>query len=211
MRSIAYESWLKHRTLEGGVCTYTYPGCTPAVLDLGVVSLSWGGAGGVLGLGGAGCDGGAPVLLLVQWVCGFFAVPIWQWRPPSIWLSWTIAGCLSIAAFTLLCPGNTIPLFFSSRTSPRCYLISCCISSIAAHKNTSLASLAIFKARWMSDCSSCTQPPCLTIVADRLKTYKKSVAASRVRIGCYLNQIRLRSLLWGLLNLFLPIPGTLIT
>jgi len=31
----------------------------------------------------------------------------------------------------------------------------------------------------MSDCSSCTRPPCLAKVADMLKTYKKLVAASK--------------------------------
>jgi len=53
----------------------------------------------------------------------------------------------------------------------------------------------IFKARRMSDCWSCTRPPCLAILADMLKTYKKLVAASWGRFGCYLNHIRLRSLL----------------
>jgi len=59
----------------------------------------------------------------------------------------------------------------------------------------SLAILAIFKARRMSDCSSCTWPPCLAIVADMLKTSKKLVAATTVRSRYYLNNIRLHSLL----------------
>jgi len=42
----------------------------------------------------------------------------------------------------------------------------------------SLAILAIFKARHMSDCSSCNRPPCLALVAGMLKTDKKLVAAA---------------------------------
>jgi len=44
-----------------------------------------------------------------------------------------------------------------------------------------------------------------------LKTYKKLVAASKVGSGYYLHCAELRSLLSGLLNLFLPFPGTIIT
>jgi len=129
------------------------------------------------------------VPLRLHRVCGFFAVPFWQGRQLTVEFSRTIAGCLSIAAFTLLCPGNTTPRFFSSQTLAHGVLIRFCISSIVARENTSLAMLAIFKARCMSDCSCCTRPPCLAIVADILKTYKKLVAASRVRISCYLNHI----------------------
>ena len=68
--------------------------------------------------------------------------------------------------------------FFSSWTSARGFLIRCCVSSIAAHENPALAIIAIFKARCMSDCSSCTRPPCLAIVADMLETYQILVAAS---------------------------------
>jgi hypothetical protein len=39
--------------------------------------------------------------------------------------------------------------------------------------------LVRFKARRMSDYSSCTRPPCLAIVADMLKTYKQLVVASK--------------------------------
>jgi len=149
------------------------------------------------GLGGAGCGGGAPVPLCLQQVWGFFAVPLGQERQLSVWFSWSIARCLAIAAFTLIGPGNTTPHFISTRTSALGFLISCCVSSIVARKNRSSAIVAIFKARCMSDCSSCTRPSCLAIVADMLKTYKKYVAASRVRIGCYLNHRCLRSLLYG--------------
>jgi len=120
---------------------------------------------------------------------------IMEGRQASVPLSRTIDGCLSITAFTLLCPGNTTPRFFPFRTSAYGFLISCCVSSIAAQENSSLAILALFKARCMSDCSSCNWPPCLAIVDEMLKTYKKLVAACRVRIGCYLNHIRLHSLL----------------
>jgi hypothetical protein len=44
----------------------------------------------------------------------------------------------------------------------------------------------------MSECSSCTRPPCLAIVADMLKTYKTLVDGSN-------NEIRL-----------LPLPYTLL-
>jgi hypothetical protein len=43
--------------------------------------------------------------------------------------------------------------------------------------------MAIFNARHMSNYSSCTRPPCLPIVADTLKTYKKLVAVGKKRFG----------------------------
>jgi len=152
-----------------------------------------------------------PVPLRFQRVCAVLAGPFWQGRQQSIVFSRTIARCLSNAAFTLLFLGNKTPRFFFSRTSLHGFLISSCISTIAERENPSLAILAIFKARHVSDYSSCTRPSCLATVADMLKTYKKLVAASRVRIGCYLNHIRLRSLLKGLWGLFRPFPGTFIT
>jgi len=166
MQSLAYGSRLKHLALGSGVCIHTYLGGTPSVAERWVLSPSAGGAGGVPGIGGAGRGGGAPVPLCLQPVCGFFAVPIWQGRQPSVRNSRIIAGCLSIAAFTLLCPGNTTPWVFSAQTSASGFFISCGISSIVARENPSFAILAIFRARRMSDCSSCTQPACLAIVAD---------------------------------------------
>ena len=133
---------------------------------------------------GAGRGWCAPVPLRIQRLCGFFAVPYEKGRQPSVWFSRTIAGWLSIAAFTLLCPEYTTPHIFSSRTSGCCFLISCSVSSNEVCKNPSLAILATFKARCMSDCSSFTRPPRLAILADMLKTYKSFGAASRVRIGC---------------------------
>jgi len=182
----------ENRSLGSKVCIYTYAGGIPSVSDL---SLSSDGTGGDSGRGGAHLGGGAPLPLRLHRVSGFFAVPFGQGRQPSVWFSRTIAGCFSIAAFTLLCPGNSTPRFISSRTSVRGFLISCCVSSIAAREIPPLAILAIFKARRMSDCSSCTRPPCLAIVADMLKTSKKLVAACTVRSGYYLNHIQLRSLL----------------
>ena len=198
MRSLAYESRSKNRALGSGVCLYTYPGGTPSVLELSVLSLSSGGTGGILGQGGARHGVGPSVPLRLQRVCWFSAVPFGQGRQLSVWFSQTIVWCHSIAAFSLLCLGNTTPHFFSSRSSARGFLISCCISPIAARENPPLAILAIFKARHMSDCSSCTRPPCLAILVDMLKTYNKLVAASKVRFGNYLNHIWLHSLLKGL-------------
>jgi len=205
---IAHAILGKDRALGSGVCIYTYAGGTPSASEL---SSSSDDTGGVPVRGGALRGGGAPVPLRLHRVCGFFAVPLWQGTQPSIWFSRTIAGCLSIAAFTLLCLRNSTPCFFSSRTSARGFLISCCVSSIAAREIPSLAILAIVKARRMSDCWSCIRPPCLAIVADMLKTSKKLVAASVVRSEYYLIHRQLRSLLWSLWSLYRPFPGTFLT
>jgi len=129
---IAHAIFGKNRALGSGVCICIYEGGIPSVSEL---SLSSDGTGGDSGWGGAGLGGGAPLPLCLQRVCGLWAVAIWQGRQWSVWFSRTIAGCLSIAAFTLLCPGNPTRRFFSSRTLARGFLISCCISSIAAHEN----------------------------------------------------------------------------
>jgi len=189
---IAHAILGKNRVLGTGVYIYTYAGGAPSVSEL---SSSSDGTGGVPGRGGAHCGGGGPVPLCLQRVCWFFAVPFGQGRQPSILFSGTIARCLLTTAFTLLCPGNSTSRFFYSRTSAQGFLISCCVSSIAVRENFPLVILAIFKARCMSDCWSCTWPPCLAIVADMLKPSKKLVAASLVRSGYYLNHIRLCSLL----------------
>jgi len=139
---------------------------------------------------GVGCGGrtlrraggGAPVPLHLQRVCGFLAVPFWHGRQPDVWFCRSIAGCLCFAAFTLLCPGNSTPCVFSSRTSACGFLIRYYVSSIAAREECSLAILAIFNAWRISDYSSCTRPPCLAIVGDMLKTYKPLVAASNKEI-----------------------------
>jgi len=181
LQSLAYASWLKNWALGSEVCIYTYPVGTPSIADGWAASLLPGGTSGVscgcvVG-SGVGClshsGGGAPVPLHLQCLWGFCAVPCWQGRQPSVWISWSIAGCHSIPAFTFLCPGNPTPHFFRSRTSARGFLNRKCVSSIAARENSPLAILAISKARHMSDCSSCTRPPCRAIVADMLKTYKE--------------------------------------
>ena len=104
-----------------------------------------------------------------------------QFRKEVIWLCcfWqSTAVCLSIAACTGVCRGNSTPLFISSLTLAEGLLIICWVSSMLARGKPPLAIIAIFKTRRMSDCSSCTRPPRLTIVADMLKTYNKLVAAS---------------------------------
>ena len=180
-----------HDSAQGrDVCEYAYPvgklmiwrRWAPEVLPLKARGIP--GRGGVgSGVGSGACclswlGEGAPVLLRLQLFCGYFALPFWQGRHLGVWFWWSIARCLSIAAFTFLSPGNSTPHFFSSRTLVQSVLIRYCVSAIAARKNTSLAILVIFKARRMSDCSSCTGPPCLAIVADILNTNKKLVAAS---------------------------------
>jgi hypothetical protein len=137
----------------------------------------------------------ACVPLACLWI---LAIPCWQRRKPSVSFSQTIARWHSIAVFNLLCPGNTTPPVVFSRALVPGFLISWCISPITACDHPPVAMLPIFKARCMSDCSSCTRPPCLAIVAVMLKTYKKSVAALKMRSSYYLNHIQLRSLLWDL-------------
>ena len=85
---------------------------------------------------------------------------------------------------------NTPLLFFSDVGA--WFVNEIFVSSIVVREKPSLATLAIFNARRMSDCSSCTQPPCLAIVADMLNTYKTLVDASN-------NEIRLLPLRYTLL------------
>ena len=185
--SLAFASRLKNWPLGRGACNYPYLTGTQSIWERWAPLLSLGGAGGVLGRVGIGCgvyflhrsDWGAPVRMLLQRVCWRFAVPFLQGRQLSMLWSWTIAGCIPIAAFTFLRPRNSSPQLLSSSTSAWGFLIRYCISSIVARENPPLAILAIFQATRMSDCSSCTRPQCHAIVADMLKTYKKLVAASK--------------------------------
>jgi len=126
------------------------------------------------------CLGWAKVhlFLCVPSVCADSLRAFWHGRHLSVWFWRSIAGCHSVAAFTLVCRGNSTPCFFSSQTSVQGLLIRYCDPFIAARENHSLGILAMFKARHMSDCSSCTPPHCLAIVADMLNTYTKLVAAS---------------------------------
>jgi len=206
LRSLAYASSLTHCALGRGVWIYTYLGGTPSIVDRWAASLLLGGTSrvsGGCGVGsGVGClsrsGGCAPVPLHLQRVCGFCAVPLWQGRQPSVRLFQSMGWWLSIAAVTVSCPGNWTLRFYSSRTSAQGLLIRNCVSSIVARKNPPLTIVAIFKARRMSDCSSCTRPPCLAIVADMFKTYKKLVAASTYWIRPLLQPYTLPShhLLW---------------
>ena len=103
-------------------------------------------------------------------------------RPPDVWFWWSIAGCLCFPTFSSLGWGNSTPRFFSSRTSVRGFLMRYFVSSITVREKPSLAILPVFNARRMSDCSGCTWPPRLAILADMSKTYKTSVAASNNEI-----------------------------
>jgi hypothetical protein len=151
------------------------------------------------------------VPLHLQCVCGCFAVPTLQGWQLSVRFSTTIAGCNFIPAFSWLCPGKTTHYFVSSWSLAQGVLMGYRVSSIAARKYPPLAILAIFKVRCVSDCSCCTQPPCLDIVAVMLKTNKPAVVGSKYEIGYCLNHIHFRSLLQIYEGLFGPLFRTLIT
>jgi len=78
---IAHAILGKNRALGSEVCIYTYAGGIPAVSDL---SSSSAGTGGDSRRGSARLGGGAPLPLRLQRVSGFFAVPFWQGRQPSV-------------------------------------------------------------------------------------------------------------------------------
>jgi len=182
--------WLKNSAQRRAVCKYVYPAGKLTIWALWGPEVLPVGAGGMLGWGGVGSGvrclhwsgGGASVCFGLQPVSGFFAVPFWQGWQPEVWFWLSIARWLSIAAFTILCPGNWTPCYFSSWTSSHGFLMIYFILSIAVHKKPSFVILPIFNASRMLDCSSCTRPPCLAIVAHMLKTYKKLVAASNNEI-----------------------------
>jgi len=165
---------------------YTQLSGAPSILEAWAPSLWPGGMGGILGGRGVRSGvgslnwsaGGVAVHWCLQCVWGFSAVPCWHRRQPSFWFSRSIAGYLTIAAFTFSCPGNPTPGIICSCTSAEDFLIKSCVSSIALCENPPLTILAIFKARRLSDFSRCTRPPCLAIVVEMLKTYQKLVAAS---------------------------------
>ena len=169
LRSFAYASGLKHWALGRGVCIYTYLGGTPSMSDKCAAWLIPGGTGGVpggygvrSGVGYLCCSGGcAPVPLRLQRVWGFCVLPFRHGRQPSVWLSQSIAGCLSIAGLTFSCPGISTLRFFSAWTSARGVLMRSCVASFPASENPLLAIMAKSKASRMSDCFSCTGPPCL--------------------------------------------------
>ena len=78
--------------LGRGACLDSYPAGRFEILELLARFLSPDGAGGIPGGGGissiVSClrqtRGGAPVPLRLQRVCGFFVVPFWQERQPSV-------------------------------------------------------------------------------------------------------------------------------
>jgi len=78
---IAHAILGKNRALGSEVCIYTYAGGIPSVSDL---SFSSDGTGGDSSRGGVRLGGGAPLPLCLQHVSGFFAVPFWQGRQPSV-------------------------------------------------------------------------------------------------------------------------------
>jgi len=168
--SLAYASRLIHWALGRGVCIYTYPGGTPSISVLQAPSLPKARTCGVPGAGVTGSGGGTPSPLRIQWVCGFFPQPFRLGRQPSIWYARTIAGCLPIAAITILCQGKSATHIFSSRNSAWAFSTRSCLAYIAAHNYSPLAILAMFNRWHMSDCSSCTRPPCIPIVVDMWKT-----------------------------------------
>ena len=96
----------------------------------------------------------------------------------------SIAGCRSIAAFDSRCDRNSSPHICTSQTTARGIWIRYFVTSSAAHEQSSLAIVPRIKAWHMSDGSCCNHTHCNAIVADMLKSYKKSVAGSN-------NQIRL--------------------
>jgi len=187
---VGYPGHEKNPALGQEVHDYTDPASNLTSWECWALALSPGGAGGVLGRGcigsGVGClcrsAGSALGPLRLQHICGFSAVTFWQERYQSRRFWWSIAGCVSITAFTFQCSGYSTRRFFTSRTSVQGYMIRYFGCSLAVHDNPPLAILALFKARPTSDCCSCTRPPCLAIVADMLKTYKKLVAASNNEI-----------------------------
>jgi len=69
-----------------------------------------------------------------------------------------------ITACTFLCCGNFTTCFLSYQNLVWVGLIWYRVSSSLVCKIPPVAILAIFKGRHMSDCSRCTQPPCLAIV-----------------------------------------------
>ena len=186
LRSLPYASRLEHGAFGRGVCIYAYLGGTRSIYKMTPPSLWVGRAGGVAsGCGDrslVGClsqaGGGVPAPLCLQRVWGFCAVAFGQRKQPSIWCSRTIARCLFIAVITCLCPAPSTPRLLPSRTLAGGFSIRYWVYYIAVREIPPLAILAIFKARRMSDCSSCTQPPFLAIVADMWKSYKKIVPAS---------------------------------
>jgi len=135
---------------------YPYPSSTASIWEPRAPLMSPGGGSSVPAGDGIASGGYAPVSLYCQRVCRFFAVPLWQRMVLSVWFSQTITGCRYIAAFTFLFPENTTPHIFYSRTLVRDFWIRYCIFCIVVCEISPGAILAIFKARRMLVCFSCT-------------------------------------------------------
>ena len=122
---MAYGLKLKNSSQGRDLRIYTYLGSTPSISDTWATSISLGCALGIPGGCGPGwgdgcprrCGRCAPVPFRLQSVWGFRPVPSSQGRQPSVRFCQSIAGCLSMAAFTFLFPGNSTPCFCYSGTS----------------------------------------------------------------------------------------------
>jgi len=125
---------------------YVYPPCTLMIWDGWTQEVVPDGVGGVLGSGEVGSgvcslprsgDGAAVPMRLLR-VSGYFALTFGQGRQQAISLWPSIAGCLCITAFTFICPGNSTPRCYCSRTLACCFLMRYILSSIAACKTACL-------------------------------------------------------------------------
>jgi len=145
--SWAYAFRVKNSAQAREECKYSYPACELTIWGHWASALLLGGAGGMLQIGGispgVGCLyqlgelGSVPEQL--QCVCRLYPVPFLKGRYLSGWFWQSIAGCHSIAAFTMFCTANWIPRFLSSQTSVRGSLIRYCVSCIAVRKSSPLA------------------------------------------------------------------------
>jgi len=178
------------------VCKLAYPGSRLRIWECWDPALRPGGAGGLLRRDGVASDVGfgvgswdscavcclcqlggcAPVTLGLHSVSRCFALQFWQGRRPFVGFRRSIAVCLTIVVFNLLCHGISTPQFFSFRTSTQGCIIRYCISCTVVHENPPLATVARLNSRVRSDCSSCIRPPCLAGGVDMSKTCKKLVA-----------------------------------
>jgi len=104
--SWAYATGIKDSARAWNVFQYPYCSGKLTIWEHWAPALILGTKGGVPGRCGIGSGvgslrrsgGGAPVPLHLQSICGFFAVPFWQGRHPSVWFWRSVAGSLSIAA-----------------------------------------------------------------------------------------------------------------
>jgi len=149
----SYASGVHYSAQRREVCEYTCPASKSRIAEDWSKALFPGGEGGIPGGDGVSAGvgslrqlgGDAVIALRLQHICGFFVVPFCQVRHPSMWFWCSVARCLSIAAFSFLCPGNTTPRFFSSQSFMGGFWIRYCVATIAAPENSPSAIFAIFK------------------------------------------------------------------